>query len=129
MLRARRALDPAIEAALLGSDRYARGKVGQAQAALLAALAPDERLRAIAVDIDNVAGVVVVTDRRLLAFREGRLRQAVGLASVSGWAIHRLSSCSFAVAVHGPGLQLHLPAQPLADRFVEALAAPAGRPA
>ena len=120
MFGRRASLDPRLEAALIYSDRYARTKLGEAQPAILEMLAPGERLHAIAVDIENVLGVLVVTDQRLMSFVSRQLRHDVPRASITGGRIRRLSSCSYAVTLD-PGFGLNVPSQDGADALLTAI--------
>jgi hypothetical protein len=116
-------IDSDLEAALVSADGYTRRKAAKAQAAIRHSLDPGERLLAVGVDIDNVTGVAVVTDRRLLAFGGGVLSSTIPRAQIRGAELRRLSSSSFLVTIEDAGVRLTLPTNDAAQAFIRALTA------
>lgn len=119
--RRRTVLDSTLEDALVAPDAYSRRHVGRIQQLLLRCLQSGERVRAVAVDIENLTGVVVVTDRRLLTIIRGVIGRDVALATVSAGRVRKLSSCSYAVRLEGPDVELRVSTEEGANRMLSAL--------
>jgi len=105
-----------VQAALISDSRRTRTQAGKVQDAIRAALQPNESLLVIVADSTD-SKVGVVTNKRVLIFRGGRLDEAISPDRISKTRIGR-RTYDFLAFVDGPGLMLVLTTFEEANAFV-----------
>ncbi|MYS18866.1 hypothetical protein GA0115240_101424 [Streptomyces sp. DvalAA-14] len=106
MFGSRPELDEGLAARLGGDGKVARRRLADNQDALRAALQPGEIVRVIAVEDAFDCRVAMITSRRLLIARKGRVTGSYEPARISRTRLGRRPNGTMLTLIDGPGLVL-----------------------